>query len=433
MAANNRPEWPPRMRADPLQSHVGSDPVLWSSNSGATPSYLVRFRDGREQVHGSGTPSFTLLVADKKQLARVLSADAYSAAVSFIRGEFDVEGDLIDAIRLHSEGRRRALRGFLFSAMARFSPRRVETWFQSRARAARNIRFHYDLSDEFYGQFLDSRMVYSCACFRDRSQSLEDAQREKLDHICRKLLLQPGERLLDIGCGWGGLLRYAAERYQVHATGCTLSANQTDYAAAAARHSGLADRVVVRNVDYREIRGRFDKIASVGMFEHVGRRRLEHYFRKIYGLLKDKGLFLNHGIVRPQFVKDDPQTLFLLRKVFPGGELSRLPDVIRLAERAGFEVLDVEALRPHYALTCREWVRRLRQNGTACVRLVGNETYRTWLLYLAGSALSFEEGFTDVHQLLLAKRSGRIRRLTRAHMYAGPRRQEASAAYQTRV
>lgn len=180
--------------------------------------------------------------------------------------------------------------------------------------------------------------------------------------------------------------------------------------------------VTVQEIDFRDITGRFDKIASVGMFEHVGRRRLLSYFRKVNELLESDGLFLNHGIVRPQFVGDGSQTLFLQRKVFPGGEVAHLSDVIRAAELAGFEVLDVEDLRPHYALTCRAWVESLRQNEAACLAAVDRETYRTWLLYLAGSAASFEDGLTSVCQLLLAKRSRPTRRLTRDYMCAGANR-----------
>jgi cyclopropane-fatty-acyl-phospholipid synthase len=180
-------------------------------------------------------------------------------------------------------------------------------------------------------------------------------------------------------------------------------------------------------MDFRDITGKFDGIASVGMFEHVGRHRLLNYFRRVHDLLEPGGLFLNHGIVHPEFVTDDAQTLFLQRQVFPGGEVARLSDVIRAAELAGFEVLDVEDLRPHYALTCRAWVERLRQNEAACLAAVDRETYRTWLLYLAGAAANFEEGLTSVCQLLLAKRSSPARRLTRDYMCAGANRPAKAA------
>ena len=287
---------------------------------------------------------------------------------------------------------------------------------QSRQRAAENIRYHYDRSNEFYKNFLDTRMVYSCAYFERPNLSLDEAQIAKLERICRKLDLRPGDRFLDIGCGWGALLVHAAEHYGVRATGCTLSRSQVEYTGEIARNRAHGAEIDVQEADFRDVDGRFDKIASVGMFEHVGRHRLRRYFRKVDDLLERDGLFLNHTIVRPEFVGESAQTLFLQRKVFPGGELAHLSDIIRVAELTGFEVLDVEDLRPHYALTCRAWVERLRRNANRCLETVDAEVYRTWLLYLAGSAVSFEDGLTSVCQILLAKRSSPKRRLTRDYM-----------------
>jgi len=344
-------------------------------------------------------------------------ADAYSAALSFIQGKFDIAGDLLAAIRWKRQTACASLRARALSAAVRWLPR-MESWFQSRVRAARNIRFHYDRPNAFYAQFLGSRLVYSCAYFKDPEWSLDQAQEAKLEHICRKLDLGGGQSFLDIGCGWGGLVMHAAERHGALATGCTLSLRQFEYARRAVSERGLAGLVTLYRRDYRNVDGRFDKIASVGMFEHVGVRRLPVYFRKVRSLLAEGGLFLNHGIARPQSVKRDAESLFLLRKVFPGGELPALADVVRVAEDSGFEVLDVENLRPHYALTCRAWVRNLQANEEACRRVTDRETYRTWLLFLGASALAFEEGLTDVYQVLMAERSSpRGRRMTREYIY----------------
>ena len=381
--------------------------------------YAVRFSNGREESCGEGRPAFTLVVRDRHHLRQVLEADAYSAALSFIRADFDVLGDLVEAVRFQQDHHRRGWRTVLHTAAARLAPHRIETWLQTRGRAARNIRDHYDRSNDFYRQFLDRRLVYSCAYFRTPETPLDDAQVAKLDYICRKLDLEAGDRFLDIGCGWGALLVHAAEHYAARATGCTLSRRQAEYASEAARQRVPGVDVAVHEGDFRDLTGRFDKIASVGMFEHVGRHRLHRYFRKVHDLLEDEGLFLNHGIVRPEFVTDGAQTLFLQRRVFPGGELAHLSDVIRAAELTGFEVLDVEDLRPHYALTCRRWVERLQRNAAACLETVDRTTYRTWLLYLAGSAASFEDGLTSVSQLLLAKRRSPRRRLTRNDIRAG--------------
>jgi cyclopropane-fatty-acyl-phospholipid synthase len=232
--------------------------------------------------------------------------------------------------------------------------------------------------------------------------------------------LKPGDRFLDIGCGWGALPLLAAKRYGVDSTGCTLSDRQCEFAQDHVLQEGWAESVRILKSDYRELKGNFTRIASVGMFEHVGRRRLPEYFKRVSDLLEPDGLFLNHGIIRPQKVKDGPETLFLRRHVFPGGELAHLSDVILAAEEAGFEVLDLESLRPHYALTCREWVSRLQLRRNLAMRLGGVEIYRTWLLYLAASSASFEAGHSDVYQCLMSKRgSGRSRHLTRVHIY-GP-------------
>ncbi len=376
--------------------------VAGTLSEGKLPAYAVEFRDGTRKVFGEGPCAFSLVLADAAQYRKFLKADLYSAGLAYIRGDVEVRGDLFSAIRFKQAAAGKGWRRALVTAMARFAPDRVETWFQSKSRAGRNIRFHYDRSNDFYREFLDSRMMYSAAYYKD-APSLEEAQLEKLDLICRKLELRPGERFLDVGCGWGGLAVYAAERYGVSAAGCTVSRNQYDHAKAEAAGRGLANRVAFRLADYRDMAGAFDKIASDGMYEHVGRHRLRSYFEKIVSLLETGGLFLNSGIVRAETSKDGPETRFLQRWVFPGGELPHLSDVVRNAELAGFEVLSAENMRLHYALTCRDWVARLQRNARNCLQHVSPEAYRTWLLYLAGSALSFEDGDTGDYQLLMRK------------------------------
>lgn len=370
----------------------------------ATTSYAVDFQDGKRWVKGTGPPSFAVSVPDQDSWQRLLNTGANAAAMAFIKGEVDVSGDIIDAIRLF---RSRTHTGFFQRLRARaalFGSARLETYFQSRDRATADIRFHYDRSNEFYSNFLDSSFVYSCAFFGEPHWSLEQAQAAKLDSICRKLDLRPGESFLDIGCGWGALVLHAAEHYRVHASGCTLSRNQYDLATSTIAARGLENRARILETDYRNILGRFRKIASIGMFEHVGRHRLSDYFRAVYGLLEDDGLFLNSGITRPQPVCDGPETYFLRKEVFPGGELAHLSNVMRCAENAGFEVVELADLRLHYARTCREWVKRLQRNAKPCIDLVGETTYRTWLLYLAGSVVHFEDGQTGAYQILMAKR-----------------------------
>jgi cyclopropane-fatty-acyl-phospholipid synthase len=382
-------------------------------------SYEVLYADGTSMVTGTGRPAFTFMLRDPGQYEWLQGADLYSAATAFIRGEFDIHGDIISAVRFKKATSGLGLRDVLSAIAARFAPRRLEAWFQSMRRTAQNVQFHYDRSNDFYRAFLDSQLVYSCAYFKEETNSLDEAQTAKLDHICRKLDLRPAESFLDVGCGWGALVIRAAEKFGAIATGCTLSVQQEFFASRMVLEKNLERQVAIHECDYRKLAGRFNKIASVGMFEHVGRKRLLEYFRKVSDLLDDNGLFLNHGIIRPEGFSDGPETLFLQRKVFPGGELATLATVIWEAGRAGFEVLDVESLRPHYALTCRQWVERLQHNATECMKHVDRETYRTWLLYLAGSALSFEAGATDLYQILMAKRRApKHRRLTRDYIYA---------------
>jgi len=331
----------------------------------------------------------------------------------------DLQGDIFAALREWFARPKSGLRAWLGTALARLWRLWPESWYQSPARARWNIQFHYDHDPAFYRQFLDERMVYSCAYFERPDMTIHEAQAAKLDYICRKLDLKPGERFLDIGCGFGALVIRAAQRFRARATGCTLSRRQFETAARTVREQNLESAAAVEFADYRDLQGRFDKIASVGMVEHVGVHRLFRYFTKIHAMLAPEGLFLNHGITRPENVRPGAEWLFLRRHVFPGGELPHLSEIVRAAGRAGFEVLDVENLRLHYARTCRMWVERLLAHEQTCRALVGGPIYRTWVLYLAASSLSFEAGLTDIHQVLLAKRSSPgARHWTREYLYA---------------
>lgn len=362
--------------------------------------------DFPHKVSCNGDSLFTIVAPGSPQ-GQIPLLDEYSAAKAFVKGKLTVQGDLCAAIRYFSRYDRHFLRNLWFSLAARLQ-QFAGSWLNNRSITARDIRFHYDRSNQFYREFLDSKMLYSAADFSNPDISLEDAQTKKLDKICRILKLHAAERFLDVGCGWGALLIYAAERFGVTAVGCTLSREQADFARADVRNHGLTGRAAIEEIDYRDLVGRFDKIASVGMFEHVGRKHLKQYFTKIYSLLDDRGLFLNRGIVRPATVSVGPATLFLQRNVFPGGELVHLADVVNEAERAGFGVLEINDLRRDYALTCRAWVQRLLLNADRSCALVGEETYRTWLLYLAASVVHFEDGMADAVQVIFEKRGPRV-------------------------
>ncbi len=307
-------------------------------------------------------------------------------------------------------------------------PERVSAWkrlwrrtrsaaFHSIERDAAQVQFHYDVSDDFYALWLDPKRVYSCAYFADPAMTLAQAQEAKLDHICRKLMLHPGERFLDIGAGWGALLMWAAEHYGVDATGITLSKNQHAHVSQLIADKGLGSRVRVLLCDYRDLapESTFDKVSSVGMIEHVGQANLGAYFRKIHSLLAPGGLVLNHGITAagPQAgqlgagIGD-----FIEKYIFPGGELQHVSQLLRAGAEAGLEMLDTENLRPHYGRTLWAWSDQLEtQLGAALAALRSSgstqsqaeRVLRAYRLYLAGSAMSFERGWLSLHQILAAR------------------------------
>lgn len=302
---------------------------------------------------------------------------------------------------------------------------RVKAFIHHHRSNRANISHHYDVSNSFYRMFLDTRMVYSCAYFQDESQSLDDAQAAKLDHICRKLRLTSGESFLDIGCGWGGLIFHAAEHYGVHAHGITLSQNQYEHVSREIVARRLTGHVKVELRDYLDLPEDpvYDKVSSVGMFEHVGVARFPRYFGKIHSVLKPGGMVLNHGITHNQLAGGSLGSGigdFVEDYVFPGGQLTHVSKVIEGMAREGLECIDAEALREHYAKTLWHWVDRLEANADEARREVGEERFRTWRIYMAGSAHAFDRGWLSLWQLLGGKpyADGRLPHpLTREYMY----------------
>ena len=362
---------------------------------------------------------------------------------AYLDGDFDLEGDIVAAMKLGdifeelATGPRNLLGlARLMMALPREPARNgrqgrtaalhgrqraeLKGAEHSKERDREAIAYHYNLGNDFYRLFLDRRMVYSCGYFPTGQEDLDAAQEAKLEHTCRKLRLQPDERLLDIGCGWGGLIMHAAERFGVQALGITLSQPQADLANQRIAEAGLSHRCRAMVLDYRDLasHGPFDKIVSVGMVEHVGRKKLPEYFQAAWKGLRPGGLFLNHGITAAGKDKGSGNILdrhlfqrgaFIARYVFPDGELIPVGDMLGLAERTGFEVRDVESLREHYALTLRHWVRRLESNRDAALRLVDERTYRVWRLYMAGCSHAFSTARLSVHQALLARPDGQGR------------------------
>jgi cyclopropane-fatty-acyl-phospholipid synthase len=378
----------------------------------------LRFWDG--SVLDGGDP--VIEVRDPVAFAHILHAPGQiGLARAWVSGALDVSdiADLEAILRLRSFKVSLTPRDLarLFAAAVKIAgpsilrrppvpaieaPRR-RRGLHSLARDKAAISHHYDVSNAFYELILGPSMVYSCAYFAAPGESLDAAQARKLDLICRKLRLAPGERLLDIGCGWGSLLIHAAREYGVRGVGVTLSVEQAAYARERVRAAGLSDRIEIRVQDYREIAdGPFDKIASVGMYEHVGRGELDRYATHVHGLLAPGGLFLNHGIARLHSEVPSPDT-FIYRYVFPDGELSPVTDVMASLQTAGLEVRDVESLREHYPLTLRAWVENLAAHREEAVAEVGAARERVWRLYMLGSALGFEDGDITVYQVLTSK------------------------------
>ncbi|MBI2311434.1 MAG: class I SAM-dependent methyltransferase [Betaproteobacteria bacterium] len=367
-------------------------------------------------------PAVTVRVTRPSAAIYLLMPNLAWLGKAFVEGHLEVEGPIREVIRIGEALSRHRPAQFPLSRFLRRPGR------HSRRSDAGAIEYHYDVSDDFYRLWLDRNMVYSCAYFRAGGEDLDTAQEQKLDYICRKLMLRPGERLLDIGCGWGGLICWAARHYGVDATGVTLSRSQHQYAAARIESEGLGQRCRVLLQDYRDIPGdeSFDKIASVGMFEHVGLKNLPVYFGAIHRLLRKGGLVLNHGITAM-----DPDSRevglgageFIDRYVFPHGELPHLSLAIRQMACRDLEVTDVESLRPHYSRTLMHWFTRLESHADRAKDLVGDRRYRVWLVYLAGCAYAFEQGWVSVHQVLAAKTGGtgmETLRWTREYMYDEP-------------
>ena len=361
-------------------------------------------------------PKVKIGVPGPSALRFLVSPDLMKLGQAYVEGTLRVEGPILEVFRV-AEGLARTAASRGRSGLRRF-------WHHTRKRDRDAILYHYDVSNDFYSLWLDRNMVYSCAYFRGGTDSLDAAQEHKLDHILNKLMLRPGERFLDIGCGWGALVLRAAKKYGARATGITLSRNQCEFASRRIREEGLEDRCEVRLEDYRDVsgEGRFDKIASVGMFEHVGLRHLKAYFAKIRSLLTDGGLVMNHGIT-----SSDPDSRsvgmgageFVHRYVFPHGELPHLSLALREMAGAGLEVTDAESLRRHYARTCSEWARRLEQNRAQAIAVAGEKRYRIWQIYLAGCAHGFQNEWMNVYQVLARKEGGTSNPLplTRDYMY----------------
>ena len=368
----------------------------------------------------SASPRFSLVLKHPGSMRHmILGANQLSLGEAYIYDDFDVEGDLeaafdfADYLTAHEMELTEKLR--LAGLLLRLPHNdgnggnhdlipHLHGRVHSKRRDRDAVSYHYDLSNEFYQLWLDRRMVYSCAYFERGDEDIDAAQENKLDYLCRKLRLRAGDRLLDVGCGWGGLIMWAAQHFGVRALGVTLSQAQAELARERIREAGLEERCQVEVRDYRDLDPAepFDKIVSVGMFEHVGESRLPEYFEHAWKLLRSGGTFLNHGIAASAvFRRKGPS--FIDKYVFPDGGLVPIGTTIRLGEGCGFEVRDVESLREHYARTLRYWVQRLESRCEEARRITSDTVYRIWRIYMAGSAWAFANGRVNIYQVLFSK------------------------------
>jgi cyclopropane-fatty-acyl-phospholipid synthase len=400
--------------------------------------------DGSSVPENLSPDAFAVVIADEGVIASLIRRPKIETLANlWVTARVDLRnGTLFDLIARRPKVRTRELRktldkGLLVRTLPKFlllprgGPWPLEQIRGDKARSGSeaankaNIQYHYDVSNAFYALFLDPEMVYSCGYFTDWSNEIAIAQRDKLDMICRKLRLKGGDTFLDIGCGWGALVCHAAQNYGVRAHGVTLAQNQYALAKEKVAQCGLQDRVTIELKDYTRLTGSFDKIASIGMFEHVGLANHRTYFLTIERLLNPGGLYLHHAITRAAkpdikgFRRKRPEALAIARYIFPGGELDHIGMTLANLEGNGFELHDVEAWREHYARTTRLWHDRLLASREAAEREVGREKMRLWLAYLAGVSIAFERNTLRIFQTLASKRSRGASGLppTRADLY----------------
>ncbi|MGY8523842.1 class I SAM-dependent methyltransferase [Paracidovorax citrulli] len=390
----------------------------WVSSLRDEADLPVRLRlwNGHEYSLARSTPpAVTLTVRDAAALPLLLTPTLDNLGEAYVQEKIDVDGKLADVIEV-AYGLSNATSKLAGSALARVA----KHFSHSKQEDKKSIEYHYDVSNDFYRLWLDPNMVYSCAYFEHGTEDLATAQLKKIDHILTKIRLQPGQTLLDIGCGWGALVLRAAEKFGARCVGITLSENQFALATQRVREAGLSDRIEIRLQDYRDTAGTFDRITSVGMFEHVGKDNLVGYFARMRELMTDDGVAMNHGITTPD-ADNGKEPMdgadFMNRYVFPQGELPHIGLVLDTLSKGGLEAFDVELLRRHYAHTLRHWAENFEARGDAIREMIGERKYRIWRVYLAGCAQAFEGEKMSIYQVVCHKAPRRASTLPWSRRY----------------
>ncbi len=358
----------------------------------------VTFWDGVTKRFGND-PVAKIRIKSPKVLEDMMKQLSLGFGENYINGNIEIEGDIQQVLRIQDLPAVKKMKPST-KAIVEIAIHRLLT-LNSLQRAKENIQYHYDLGNDFYKLFLDESMTYSCAYFKNwDSDTLEDAQRNKYELIVRKIGLQDGDRVVDIGCGWGGFLIYAASKYNIKGVGCTISKNQYEYANEKIKELGLQDRIEVLYEDYRNLKGKFNKFVSIGAYEHIGKNYAFMFFNKLNEILEDKAVGLLHTIGHNEPLETDP---FTIKYIFPGGYLPSLEELIRRIRSVGFYTIDVENLRPHYARTLDEWIKRFQSNIDKVRSMFDERFVRMWWLYLNGASVSFKYGDCQVYQILFSK------------------------------
>jgi cyclopropane-fatty-acyl-phospholipid synthase len=382
------------------------------SNNLPDISFEVRFWDGEKNRYGTAAPVFMLTFNTKEAVKRIFSRGAMGFREEYVAGTIDIDGDVQQLLRLGMDLRSHGMKLSL-GTIAAILLQHIRS-LNTLKRSPGNIAHHYDLGNDFYGQYLDESMTYSCAYFRSDEDTIEQAQQQKYEHICRKLQLKEGETLVDIGCGWGGMLLYASRHYGVKGVGCTLSKNQVAYTRERVAKEGFEKSIDILLEDYRDIKGQFDKFVSVGMFEHVGKGFIPQFMEKARVLLKPRGIGLLHSIGKERNAPGDPWTM---KYIFPGGYIPTLDRMISAMGRKGLIPVDIENLRLNYAKTLDEWGKRFEAKAQKIESMFDTRLVRMWRMYLNGSSAAFRWGNIRLYQILFTNGLNNSLPMTRERLY----------------